>query len=347
MSKYTKTVGKIKLWAIVAAAVFAIGVIILAIFGFNTAQTASSAKTLTVKLDSYVSVQEERLEKVKDICETEISAKGLKAKYDEEGEYTDGKKEIVYVFSENVEAKTLAETADAVQAALDKAVAEENSGIYTATLYVTSNSETVKSVVPTNYIWRGILAMVVVLAVEFIYVAVRYKLNMGVATTVSSLVSALLTFALVGIVRIPVTTSLAYVGAFSLLYTALLNLAIFNRLRDNLKSDEFKAQYPETNDAIAASVPVKGLLTFVIASAVALVLVGAIAVTSVRWFALAALLSLLVSTYSALLFMPALYLPLKKAADKKAAKRARYDYKLGDKKDKAEKTEEKTEEKAE
>ena len=172
-----------------------------------------------------------------------------------------------------------------------------------------------------------------ILLVIFVYVSVRYKLNMGIAGAVSSLVGTLLTLAVVALVRIPVTTSVAYVGAFALLFTALTSMLTFNKMRENFKTEEYKAMSAE--EAVSSSVQTKSVLFFALLSIIALVLVGAIAVTSVRWFAVAALVAVVMGTFSSLIFMPAMYLPMKKISDKRAAERARYDYKKGAKSVKA------------
>ena len=147
------------------------------------------------------------------------------------------------------------------------------------------------------------------------------------------MVGALLTLAVVALVRIPVTTSVAYIGAFALLFTALTSMLTFNKMRENFKTDEYKAMSAE--EAVSSSVQTKSVLFFALLSIIALVLVGAIAVTSVRWFAVAALVAVVMGTFSSLIFMPAIYLPMKKISDKRAAERARYDYKKGAKSVKA------------
>ncbi|MFQ7077614.1 MAG: hypothetical protein ACLRSW_06580 [Christensenellaceae bacterium] len=190
---------------------------------------------------------------------------------------------------------------------------------------MTANSERAAATLAAGYLWRAALAGAVVLLAEFIYIAVRYKLNMGAAAAVSSLTGTLLTVALVALVRLPVTASLAYAGAFALLYTTVTSMLALNKMRENFKTDEYKEK--SADEAIVSSLPVKTILAFAAVSAVALVLVGAIAVASVRWFAIASLIGVLAGTFASLIFMPAIYLPLKKLSDKRAAERARYDYK--------------------
>lgn len=313
MSKLTKTVGKWKLWTVVSAIIVAAGIIVAAIFGFNADYTASDVKTMTVKLDSYVSVSDVKTEKVKDICESALEKAGLKDAYTMDGE-TSGGGELVYVFSAKTDDKKLAEVKTAVESELAGAI-----------LYVTANSERAAATLAAGYLWRAALAGAVVLLAEFIYIAVRYKLNMGAAAAISSLTGTLLTVALVALVRLPVTASLAYAGAFALLYTTVTSMLALNKMRENFKTDEYKEK--SADEAIVSSLPVKTILAFAAVSAVALVLVGAIAVASVRWFAIAALIGVLAGTFASLIFMPAIYLPLKKLSDKRAAERARYDYK--------------------
>lgn len=139
MSKLTKTVGKWKLWTVVSAIIVAAGIIVAAIFGFNADYTASDVKTMTVKLDSYVSVSDVKTEKVKDICESALEKAGLKDAYTMDGE-TSGGGELVYVFSAKTDDKKLAEVKTAVESALETATADSGE-LAGAILYVTANSE--------------------------------------------------------------------------------------------------------------------------------------------------------------------------------------------------------------
>lgn len=331
MIKMNKTVGKFKLWAILSALVIVAGIVILAVFGFNPDTTVSDVKTLSVELESYVDISDARVESVKEICESEFEKAGLKDAYTVKADMSNGG-ELLYVFDKNTDDAKLNEAKDAIGAALN-AASEGDGALSGAFFYVSTGSENAIAVVPSGYIWRGALAGAVILLVIFVYVSVRYKLNMGIAGTVSSLVGALLTLAVVALVRIPVTTSVAYIGAFALLFTALTSMLTFNKMRENFKTDEYKAMSAE--EAVSSSVQTKSVLFFALLSIIALVLVGAIAVTSVRWFAVAALVAVVMGTFSSLIFMPAMYLPMKKISDKRAAERARYDYKKGAKSVKA------------
>lgn len=323
MSKLSKTIGKFKLWGILAAVVIVAGIVIAAIFGFNTDAALSDSRTLSVRLDSYVT--DDRTALIREVCEEEIGGAGLGDKYSMTSEFSGTGCEIVYAFSSSVDESAVAAVKTAVENRLTEATGTQGNALYGAYVYVTSNAETVSAVLPEGYIWRAVLAGVVAVVLEFIYVAVRYKLNMGIAAAASTLAGTLLTLALVALVRIPVTASVAYVGAFALLFTTILSLFAFGKMRADFKTDEYKEKSAE--DAIVSSLPAKGILLFCLVAAVVLVVVGAIATAAVRWFAIASLIGVAAALYSVLLFLPSLYLPLKKASDKRAAARARYDYK--------------------
>ena len=80
-------------------------------------------------------------------------------------------------------------------------------------------------------------------------------------------------------------------------------------------------------DRTQKSVATKEILVFTVASVIALVLLGAIATNAMRMVALWSLIALVVSVFSAWIFAPSVFVPLKKISDKKVANRARYDYK--------------------
>lgn len=323
MSKMIKTMGKLKLWAILGAVVMIAGIVIAAIFGMNADSVLSDSRTLGVKLDSYLT--DERSALIREVCEEEIDKAGIDYEYSTVNEFSGTGCEVLYVFGSDVKEETLNAVKTAAGDRLSEATKAEGNILYGAYIYVTVNEESILSVLPEGYIWRAVLAGVVALVLEFIYVSVRYRLNMGVTATVSTLFGTLVTLAVVVLARIPVSASIVYVAAFALLYTALLSLFALNAMRAAFKTDEYKGKTAE--DAIASAVPAKEMLIFVGCTAAALVLVGAIATAAVRWFAVAALAATLIAAYTALLLLPAMYLPVKKAADKRAAMRARYDYK--------------------
>ena len=135
------------------------------------------------------------------------------------------------------------------------------------------------------------------------------------------------------ICRVPVTTSYAYVLFFSALLSSVATTFTLNNAGALSKTEKGKAM--TTSELISSALATKEVLLLTAGLAVSLILVGVIATVTVRWFAILALISVVAGLFASLTYAPALYLPLKEAADRKAAQRARYDYKKGVKETKA------------
>ena len=178
-----------------------------------------------------------------------------------------------------------------------------------------------------------IIASVVFAVFALLFVAVRHNFSAGIAMLVAVVAGEALTAALMMIVRVPVTTSYVYVLFFNAILSAVAMTFTLNNASAISKTEKGKAM--TASELISSALATQEVLLLTAGLAVSLVLVGAIATVTVRWFALLALISVVASLFAALTYAPALYLPLKEAADKKAAQRARYDYKKGVKEPKA------------
>ena len=120
------------------------------------------------------------------------------------------------------------------------------------------------------------------------------------------------------ITRIPVSASVMYVLAASALVATLTTTFFFNKIRENEK----KGECASAEELVETSLATKEIGLFFVLAGVALVLMGAVATNGVRWFAIQSFVALVVASFVGLLFAPALYLPVKEAADKKPVKDA-------------------------
>lgn len=327
MSKIaTKTIGKIKILSIITAAIVVLGIIIAAIFGFNDSAMSDDRQLLTVGMNR-ITYKEEKAA-IERVCEDVFADADVK--YFEKSEsliesdktsttYLHG--EVVYFFDTDVDLT-------AAKAAIEQAFETDKAA---KGLTVNLNTRSVKANLPEGYVARNVIAGVVFMVAAFVYVSLRYKLDMGIATVAAMAVSGGLTVALAAFTRIPVTASFIYIVIFALIMAAVMTMLTMNKLRANSKMDSFKELTVE--EGVASSLAEKETVLFAGAAAISLVLIGAIAVENVTWFALLSLISVVCSTFAALFFAPALYVVLKKAFDKKAEERARYDYKKGAKKE--------------
>ena len=335
MNKFlAKTIGKWKIWTAIAAVVIAAGIVISAIFGFNLAPTADSVNTLTVHLESYAST--ESVEKIQEITQSKLSDKGLSEKYSVDVELASGKvHEYVYTFSDNVEIEDLNEVKEKIATALEAEKKNEESALYNSFVYVTVNEGSVVANLAKGFVWRGVLAGVVCAVAVFVYSAIRHKVYGGLLTAGSTVVATALAATIVGLCRIPVTASVAYAFAFTMLLSAVFAITVMTCLKEGDKAEENKNKTVE--EKALASLPTSLMSLFVCVLATALVLVGAIAVTPIAWIAVSAIVGLISVVFTCGILLPAVYVPVKKSVIAKAEKRARYDYKKGAKK--AEKTE--------
>lgn len=315
-----KTVSKTKLISLILAVVVALGVVIAAVFGFNSSLISSDKQLLTVEMNR-VTYKNDK-EEIETLCEDNFETAGVcyLQKLDTKLSGDEGK--IVYVFEKDADLT-------AVKSGIESAATAENG------LVVSVNESSVLSNVTDGYYVRNGIALAVFAVFALVYVSLRYKLSMGITMAATLVASAGLTTALAAFTRIPVNYSFVYVLAVALFVTVIATLLTFNKIRENAKLDAY--QEMDAKQAVVSSVAVKETLTFGGVAVGALVVLGgltaAFGVWNIVWFAILSLLAVVCSIAVSLLFAPALYSSLQKRVDKKAAERARYDYKKPAKKE--------------
>ncbi|MBR4942710.1 MAG: hypothetical protein IKZ28_01655 [Clostridia bacterium] len=319
MSKIlTKTVKKTTLLSVVLAVIMAVAVVIGVLCGvkgwgvFNKSALMKDSNALTVTVN--YSVYQTRLDEVQDACDDVFSELNLKASYVMKGEMSGEENEVVYVFDKDVD---LSEAKAALETKFEGMKANEWKDVLVF-VTVASASETVISNLAEYYVLGGIFAAIALAALVFAYAAFRQGLAKGILTAVCAVVSVAVTAALMIITRIPVSASVMYVLAASALVATLTTTFFFNKIRENEK----KGECASAEELVETSLATKEIGLFFVLAGVALVLMGAVATNGVRWFAIQSLVALVVASFVGLLFAPALYLPVKEAADKKPVKDA-------------------------
>ncbi len=315
----TKTVNKksLMLMAVVMTILFAVAIVITALVGVSYNIVTDSSKTVTVSVNDYF--YNTKLEAVEDVCYDEFDKQGMKVAYVYYSELGGDDSEIVFVFNSSVGVEN-AKTALAQTMAAKTADGAEWDG---AIISVTSGSETIESGMPLSYAIRALVGVVVFAALAFAYVALRYRLHMGILAAIATVVGPVLAAVVTLITRIPLTNAVLYVFGVTALLSAVFTLLTLNKLRSNLKEGDGEQNLQETVVSCVAS---KEILGITVSLGVALVLVGAIATSIVRWFALVALIGLIAAAFVGLFFVPALYLPLRESADKRAANKPKNGY---------------------
>ncbi len=322
MSKNTGK--KWTLWSIIIAVVLIAAVALGIVFGgFNGATSMDDAKTLTVTMNKLV--YNTQLEKVEEICENEFGS--LKYVAEKKGEMSGDDSEIVYVFDADADLAALEEALNA------KFEAATNGGELDGSfISVTTNEEAVVSTLAKDVVLRGVIALAVFAVLAFAYVSLRYKLDMGIVAAICVVLSGALTAAIAMIVRIPVTASLVYVICVSALMTAVTVLLTFNKIRANAKAEEAIS----AEELVSSSVASKEICKLVWLTGGAIVLVGVVSgvaslisagvLSTTFWFAVQAVVAVLVAWFMGVVYAPALYLPFKAAEDEKNEGKTKTDY---------------------
>ncbi len=311
----TKTVKRVGIMSIVMATLLIAALLIAHFFGMNYSATVHNTKTFTVKGGYFTDAQ---VEQIDGICKAEFKTAGVDVNYTIDAGRNGVDSELVYYFDYGT---NLSEAEKAIDAIFAEKLSENGEW---AGLFITTESDSgiVGRPIAWATVFRAVGAIVLFAALGFAYTSIRYGLSKGILTAVSTLVGAITAATLTLLFRLPITNSSFYAIAISALMTATFVLFNLNKLRANTKSGEYADKSAE--ETVVASTATKEILGFAITLGVALVLVGAIATASTRWFALTAFVGLIAATFMGLIFAPALYLPLKKAADKRPARTNKY-----------------------
>lgn len=311
----------------VSAVIILVGIILMAVLGFNTSAEKSESKTFEVTYDVVVEISEKEKALAK-VCEDAFTANGIKYSDKATIEASLTMETVLrYTFKSSVSDEALAAAKAAVEAAK---TSEDFANASIAVAVHTLSNETYHTAV-----WRGGVAIAVGAVVALIYVGARFGVGAALTGLTACANDVLLTLSLVAILRIPVTAAapLLY-GAIAAFLSIVFWMIRAAKLREYKKDAAMQTLSAE--EVIEASGKSTFMATIFAAGAVVLVLllIGIIATSGVRLLALPALIAVAAALYSSLLFAPLLHVYVKTAFDKFTVKQKRY---IGKKK--AEKTE--------
>lgn len=304
MSKFLKkAVNKPGVISIVVAAILAAAIAVVAICGltgngvFNESKLLEDCQTITITVDQTTYLT--KLDEVEEVCEKAFG--DTKVSYSLKGEMSGADNELVYVFDKD---EDLTEEKKALEDAFAVLVSGDWNGSF---ITVSANAEEVGAVLAKNYVLRGVIAGVVMVVLAFAYLCLRHNFGLGLLALRCMLVGTVLSAMLIALFRIPVTVSVSYVFAAAALLSALTTVFVLNKFRADKETEDF------ANEEV---------LLFTAIGGAALVAVGAIATGGVRWFAVAALVALIVAAFIGLIYAPARCLEWKAVQDKKPVKGA-------------------------
>lgn len=313
---------KLPLWIVISAIIIAAGVVMFFMFGFNVSAEFKDRTSVSVTYDAYITVDDDRLDVLEDAAKATIEAKGLEITDTVFTSETSGGT-IEFFFDKDTDTALLNDVATAVlndvtaNASLSGGTYETTAHTYVAQYYYT-------------YIWRGAIAMGAGILAAFVYVSIRFKLNMGASVAITSLLSTALVLALTIICRVPV--GVTYIGAlgFALVYSLMINVVAMVYMRSTYRDENIKVLPVEEQleKACASFVKPVSKISAGALCGTAILLAATIATASeIAYCALVGMICVLVNEFMTNTFMPAIYAPMKAASDKRAAYKASPEYK--------------------
>lgn len=300
---------KMHLFIIISVVIIAIGAMVGTICQFvangyfNYGDDWSSYYSVTV---SYEHVDFSTREEVDEMCRKGFKEAGVKQYAYQHGTTSTGET-ITYKFTTSTDLKKLQNAEIIIKAAIDEKC---GSGITLSSVSVHNGEAYLNS---GKALSMSAIAIAAIIAFHFVYFVVRYKLSMAFAALLADAHNLALYISLLSITRIPVGTSVFAFAILTLLVTVIGTCFLFDRMRKNFKNEDLKKLSATEIVELSASESFK-VNVFVPAclAAIAVVLFVLLSISSLSALAiispvLCALVSLIVSVYGTVMFVPSVY----------------------------------------
>lgn len=319
-------------WVAVSAAILIAGIVLFALFGFNTSLDRPAGKTVDVSYNVVVELSEENKNLLSEASEAAFAANGVtyEEKLELEGQadpnsssqsefYPTGNDfTLRYVFDADVSSEALANAVTAINEAVDAASLGTGAS-------VTVTTHTLSLQTFNESLWRAAVAVLTGAVVALIYLGVRFGVGCALTGLAAAVNDMLLTLSFFAITRVPVYAFAPWLYA-AIAAAASLGLWLVRcmKLRENAKDPAFSAL--AADEAVAEMCKATDKAVFALAgSALVILAVCAACMFSGGAAVFAgALVPVAAALYSSTLLAPALHVRVKAAFDKIKAKRARY-----------------------
>ncbi|MBE7084632.1 MAG: hypothetical protein E7368_01090 [Clostridiales bacterium] len=329
---WTKAVNKkiAVLTLAITVVLLAVSIIVSVLCGVNYGAGLEDNKKITVTVNSFVYDNEK--DTLEEVCENEFDKQGLSVKYEYWSLMSGDDREISFVFDVETEDEKVEKAKADLKATLEAEANNEESKLSGAIIKVSTGTEVGQGGISSTRVWRLAIAVGVFAVLAFAYVALRYRLCMGFVALLTPILSSALSTAVLLLTRIPVVNSSFYAISVMTFVATGFVLTLLNKIRSNAKTDAYKDADAET--LIKGSLASKWIGLTAILLGVALVLVGAIATSAVRYFALASLVGLFVATVIGLVFAPSACFFVQDIANNRASRKTASGYVGAKKEDK-------------
>ncbi len=306
------------------------GAFVFGFIGFNPDSSSQEYTSLEVADNGYMAINTSYRTALEEFCLDEIEGQGYDVSdVSYTAEASGGAGRLEFILSGDVAEEDVASFTQALDSALAAQTFAESGSTFKdlGDISVTYHQAVYEP--HYEYIWRTAIGIGVALVLLFAYVAIRFKVGMGVTSLIAAVHDVLLTLAVIALLRIPAGPTVICIAAFALLLSVFLNLKVFGKMRQDFRLEERKDLSAREAVALSARESRKGVFIAAILAAAALVVlavVGLIVGFDLFSFTIGALLAVIVCTYSSLVLSPAIYALIKEKSDARRAERAKYNY---------------------
>ena len=328
-----KLSAKMHLFIIISSAIIVLGLMIGIICEFaangyyNYGADWNSYKSVTVTY-TYVDVSggnQEPEDRIKDICDKVFDENGIGHKYYICNAGTAGLGgEITYKFTYSTNSDKLDKAAKAIEEEIQALQNEDEIKISSAA----AHCETTR-LGSGKAFWRGAVALASVVAFQFIYFVIRYKLTMALSAMLANVHNLAMFLSLLAITRIPVGTSIFTFAVLTVVLTMIGCAFLFDKMRKNFKREDFK-KLPAFEQVDTSAIECFKLNVIIPAclACVAVVFFVLMSISSLSPLAiispvLCALISFISCAYGTTMFTPSVYSRFKAIGDDFKKKHAR------------------------
>ncbi len=209
---------KTKIFVIITVAVLVVGLVLFGIFGFNDTVDYKKSTEVTVSVDSNVTAPEEKMIAVSEKYFEKVGVSDVAYAFQQTGDGT-----LIFKFAGDTTVIDAAQLKSEIEAEIG------NGLVITVTMNEVFN-------ITDNQIGWICLACGLAIVASFLYILIMEKLAGALSVIITSLLSAIMFVAVMGIARIPAQLFVWVSLLFSVGFAAILSTVIVNRCNEALKN---------------------------------------------------------------------------------------------------------------
>lgn len=162
-----------------------------------------------------------------------------------------------------------------------------------------------------NAVTYASIALAVAVVLAFIGIIIRYGLMQSISASLILIINTLSIISFVALARIPLNTAFLAAVFTTFILTLICILIVFDKIRINDKNKDYKKYNKTEHTNLAIKEVFMILVTLLILSLIAMVLISGLGIASIRSFGIPALFGSILAGLSTILGLPLLYAKIK------------------------------------